>query len=164
VDVAHHLRTEGYRLTPQRQLVWDALRRATRHLTAEEIHGEVSKTVPDFNVASVYRTLSLLEELGLAKSVNLRDGKGHWEIAHPDDEFHLVCRVCALVIHHRGDLVEGIRAHLALGHGFTAESVDLVVHGVCANCAGSGEASGGRASALAARLATPCFAHPPRGR
>jgi Fur family ferric uptake transcriptional regulator len=135
VDVAHSLRNQGYRLTPQRQLVWNVLRRATSHMSAEEIHDEVSKTVPDFNVASVYRTLTLLEELKLVKSVNLGDGKGHWEIAHPDDEFHLVCRVCGGVMHHTGDLVERIRAHLSTDHGFHAETVDLVVHGVCENCA-----------------------------
>ena len=135
MDVAHRLRNQGYRLTPQRQLVWNALRRATTHLTAEEIHEEVSKTVPDFNVASVYRTLTLLEELKLAKCVNFRDGKGHWEVAHPDDEFHLVCRACGIVRHHTGDLVERIRAHLLGGHGFRAQSIDLVVHGLCADCA-----------------------------
>ncbi|MGH8908485.1 MAG: Fur family transcriptional regulator [Egibacteraceae bacterium] len=137
MDVAHRLRTEGYRLTPQRQLVWDALRRATSHLTAEQIHVEVSKTVPDFNVASVYRTLTLLEELKLAQSVNLGDGKGHWEIAHPDDEFHLVCRVCATVLHHTGDIVQRVRTHLTSEHGFAPERIDLVVHGLCASCADS---------------------------
>jgi Fur family transcriptional regulator, ferric uptake regulator len=135
VDVAHHLRAQGYRLTPQRQLVWDALRRATAHLTADEIHAEVSKTVPDFNVASVYRTLTLLEELGLAKSVQIGDGKGHWEVSHPDDEFHLVCRICGKVFHHPSGIVQRTREHLLTGHGFVSERIDLVVHGVCANCA-----------------------------
>jgi Fur family ferric uptake transcriptional regulator len=135
VDVAHCLRTQGYRLTPQRQLVWDALRRATSHLTAEEIHEEVSKTVPDFNVASVYRTLTLLEELRLVKSMHLGDGKGHWELAHPDDEFHLVCRICSRVIHHPSELVQQAREHLRIHHGFVAERIDLVVHGICADCA-----------------------------
>jgi Fe2+ or Zn2+ uptake regulation protein len=134
VDVAHRLRGEGYRLTPQRQLIWDTLRRASRHLTAEEIHDEVSKIVPDFNVASVYRTLTLLSELQLVKEIRLGDGKGHWEVAHPDDEFHLRCRMCGSVTHHTGGLVEQIRVHLSDGHGFTTESVDLVVHGICADC------------------------------
>ena len=135
MDVGHKLRGEGYRLTPQRQLVWEVLRTAEHHLTAEDIHAEVSKAVPEFNVASVYRTLTLLAELGLAKEVRLGESRGHWEVAHPDDEFHLVCRVCRKVTHHQGDLVEQVRLHLSGGHGFTAEDVDLVVHGVCADCA-----------------------------
>lgn len=136
MDVAHRLRDSGYRLTPQRQLVWDALRRAERHLTAEDIHVAVSDVVPDFNLASVYRTLALLAELDLAKEVRLVDGKAHWELAHPDDEFHLVCRSCGTVTHHRGPLVEEVRTHLSGSHGFTPERVDLVVHGVCAGCGG----------------------------
>lgn len=135
MDVAHRLRDEGYRLTPQRRLVWETLRQADRHLTAEEIHERVSETVPDFNVASVYRTLALLSELDLVKEVRLGDGRGHWEVAHPDDEFHLVCGGCGSVSHHSGDLVAGVRAHLETGHGFVAEEVDLVVHGRCASCA-----------------------------
>lgn len=134
MDVAHRLRDEGYRLTPQRQLVWDVLRRADRHLTAEEIHGAVTDVVPDFNVASVYRTLTLLADLGLIKEVRLVDGKGHWEMAHPDDEFHLVCRSCGTVTHHRGSLVEDVRAHLSSSHGFVPDNIDLVVHGTCEAC------------------------------
>lgn len=136
MDVGPLLRTEGYRLTPQRQLVWDALRRAHGHLTAEELHDDVTRTAPDLNLASVYRTLRVLADLDLVREVQLGDGRGHWEVAHPDDAFHLVCRTCGSVEHHEGDLVQNIRHHLAAGHGFTTERVDLVVHGVCADCAG----------------------------
>ena len=139
MDVGHRLRGEGYRLTPQRQLVWEVLRNAEHHLTAEDIHAEVSRTVPEFNLASVYRTLTLLAELGLAKEVRLGESRGHWEVAHPDDEFHLVCRSCGNVTHHQGDLVEQMRVHLSGGHGFIAEDVDLVVHGTCADCAQAAE-------------------------
>ena len=135
MDVGHRLRGQGYRLTPQRQLVWEVLRSAEDHLTAEDIHDRVVRSAPDLNVASVYRTLTLLTELGLAKEVRLGDGPAHWEIAHPDDEFHLVCRVCSGVDHHHSEMVEAVRAHLSDEHGFTAEDVDLVVHGVCAGCA-----------------------------
>lgn len=134
MDVAHRLRDEGYRLTPQRHLVWEALRRADGHLTAEDIHAEVTRTVPDFNLASVYRTLTLLAQLDLAKEVRLGDGKGHWEVAHSDDEFHLVCRSCGSVTHHQGSLVKQVREHLSDGHGFAVDDVDLVVHGRCEGC------------------------------
>lgn len=134
MDVAHRLRDEGYRLTPQRQLVWEALRRADGHLTAEDIHAEVTRTVPGFNLASVYRTLTLLAELELVTQVRLGDGRGHWEVAHSDDDFHLVCRSCGSVSHHRGSLVAQVRDHLSAHHGFVSEDVDLVVHGTCAAC------------------------------
>ena len=134
MDVGHALRGEGYRLTPQRRLVWDALRAGDDHLTVEQIHGRVTRVAPDLNVASVYRTLKVLLELGLVKEVRLGEARGHWELKHPDDAFHLVCRECAAVTHHDGSLVGQVREHLGEGHGFTAEAVDLVVHGVCADC------------------------------
>jgi Fur family ferric uptake transcriptional regulator len=134
MDVGHRLRDEGYRLTPQRQLVWDVLRTAEHHLTADEILERVQAKVGDFNVASVYRTLALLAELDLVIQVRLGDGAASWELTHPDDEFHLVCRRCGQVTHHHGTLVSDVRQHLHAGHGFTPETVDLVVHGVCAAC------------------------------
>ena len=134
MDVATRLRDEGYRMTPQRQLVWDTLRRSERHLSAEQIHEEVAQVVPEFNLASVYRTLTLLAELGLANEVQVGDGRGYWEIAHPDDVVHLHCRVCRRVDHHGGELVAGIREHLLHHHDFATEEVDLVVHGVCPSC------------------------------
>jgi Fur family ferric uptake transcriptional regulator len=121
-------------MTPQRQLVWDALRRAEHHLSAEEIHERVSHVVPDFNVASVYRTLALLGELGLATEVHLGDGRGYWELAHAEETFHLHCRICRRVDHHEGDLVQEIRGHLSAGHDFAPEDIDLVVHGICGAC------------------------------
>ena len=136
MDVGDRLRLEGYRMTPQRQLVWDVLRKAETHLSAEEIHARVAAVVPDFNVASVYRTLALLADLELVKEVRLTDDRGHWEIAHADDAFHLVCRSCGAVTHHAGDLVEQVRRHLGGFHGFEAEEVDLVVRGRCATCRG----------------------------
>lgn len=134
MDVADRLRDEGYRLTPQRRVVWEALRAAERHLTAEELHERAARSAPELNLASVYRTLALLDELGLARQVQIGDGRGHWEVAHADDAFHLVCRRCRRVTHHAGRLVEQVRSHLLDDHGFASEDVDLVVHGLCADC------------------------------
>lgn len=134
MDVAQRLRTEGYRMTPQRQLVWDVLRRSDAHLSAEQIHEEVARVVPEFNLTSVYRTLTLLAELGLANEVQLGDGRGYWELAHGDDVVHLHCRACRRVDHHEGELVAEIREHLDDQHGFASEEVDLVVHGLCPTC------------------------------
>jgi Fur family transcriptional regulator, ferric uptake regulator len=135
MDVASHLRSSGYRMTPQRQLVWDVLRRAEHHLSAEAIHERVAAIVPAFNLASVYRTLALLGELGLAHEVHIGDGRGYWEVAHAEETIHLHCRVCRRVDHHEGELVMEIRDHLSGGHDFTPEHIDLVVHGVCGDCA-----------------------------
>ena len=71
----HHaratLREQGYRLTPQRNLIWEVLRDAGRHVTAEEVAAEVRRTLPDVNVSTVYRTLELLVSLDLVVETRL---------------------------------------------------------------------------------------------
>lgn len=135
VDLEQELRTRGHRVTRPRRAVWDALHRATSHITVEELASELGD---EADVASVYRALSLFEELGLARMSRLGDGDAaRWEIAHPDEHFHLVCRNCGDVDHHVGTLVADIRDHLEDGHGFEVEGVDLVVTGRCADCLGA---------------------------
>jgi Fur family transcriptional regulator, ferric uptake regulator len=126
------LRAAGHRVTQQRRAVWSALGAARGHRTVEEIHGLVQAEV---DLASVYRTLALLEELGLARETHLGTGEaGRWELAHPDEHFHLVCDTCGDVDHHVGSLVAAIRDHLQAGHGFEVAGIDLVVTGRCATC------------------------------
>ena len=137
-DLGVVLRDHGYRLTSPRWLVWSVLRSAEGHLTAEEIAGRVNAADPTVNISSVYRSLTLFEELDLVRESHLGiDGSARWEIAHPDDHFHLVCRKCGSVDHHVGELVDQIRSHLGRHHGFSTENIDLVVTGVCPACSPS---------------------------
>lgn len=130
------LRDHGYRLTSPRWLVWSVLRSAGAHLTAEAIASQVNEADPTVNISSVYRSLTLFEDLDLVRESHLGiDGSARWEIAHPDDHFHMVCRLCGSVDHHEGELVDRIRSHLTDHHSFAADNVDLVVTGVCGDCA-----------------------------
>lgn len=137
-DIGPVLRDHGYRLTSPRWLVWSVLRSADGHLTAEEIATRVNEADPTVNISSVYRSLTLFEELDLVRESHLGiDGSARWEIAHPDDHFHMVCRKCGSVDHHVGELVEQIRSHLGQHHGFSVDNTDLVVTGVCSTCSRS---------------------------
>ena len=130
------LREHGHRVTRPRRAVWSVLREAQAHLTVEQIAASLNDAGEDVDVASVYRTLSLLEELDLVRMSRLGDtDASRWEIAHPDEHFHLVCEQCGDVDHHVGSLVAQIREHLAGDHGFEATEVELVVSGRCARCA-----------------------------
>jgi Fur family ferric uptake transcriptional regulator len=134
-ELAGALRRAGHRLTAPRRAVWEVLHRAETHLTAEGITERVRGGDPGINVSSVYRTLGLLTDLGLVRESNLGPtAASHWELAHPDEEFHLRCLSCHRVEHHGGDLVEEVRAHLRGEHGFEATGVELVVTGHCARC------------------------------
>jgi Fur family transcriptional regulator, ferric uptake regulator len=105
----------------------------------EAVHERVRARGAEVDLASVYRTLALFDELGLARVNRLgASDAGRWELAHPDEHFHLVCTDCGMVDHHVGSLVEQIRHHLDDGHGFEARSVDLVVSGRCGTCRSEG--------------------------
>lgn len=135
-ELSRVLRDHGCRVTRPRRAVWAVLRDAEEHLTVEQIVDQLTAAGEDVDVASVYRTLALLEELDLARTTRLGDtGASHWEIAHPDEHFHLVCEECGAVDHHVGTLVEEIRTHLAGDHGFEVRDVELIVSGRCARCA-----------------------------
>lgn len=133
-DVTDVLRAHGHRVTRPRRAVWRALVEAERHLTVEELADRVQEREPGVNLASVYRSLALFEELDLVRESRLGDDAGRWELAHPDEHFHLVCDVCGAVEHHVGTVVEQVRQHLDEGHGFEAHAVELIVSGRCRDC------------------------------
>jgi Fur family transcriptional regulator, ferric uptake regulator len=87
------LRARGYRLTPQRQLVLEAVA-TLGHATPDEIATTVRETARGVNISTVYRTLELLEDLGLVTHTHLGHGPPTYHAATDDDHVHLVCRVC----------------------------------------------------------------------
>lgn len=129
------LRRHGYRVTPPRRRVWQALA-AGDHLTAEDILGRIANAPGnDVNLASVYRALSLMEQLDLVRSSRLGEqAPTTWELAHPDEHFHLVCRECGAVTHHQGTLVDQVATHLRDNHDFEPDTIELVVTGRCDVC------------------------------
>lgn len=129
------LRGHGYRSTAPRRAVWQVLVRSGDHLTVERVHELAREAGANLDLASAYRALGLLAELGLARETRLGDGAGRWELAHPDEHFHLVCTECGDVDHHVGSLVADLTDHLAEEpHRFAADRVELTVTGRCARC------------------------------
>ncbi len=134
-DLDQLLRARGYRVTRPRRAVWEVLCDAEDHLTVEAVTERTRMAGYDVDLASVYRSLDLLETLGLARSSRLGDSEAsRWELAHPDEHFHLVCNSCGRVDHHVGSLVAQVREHLDTGHGFAVDEVELTVTGRCADC------------------------------
>src|SRR3981081_4874346 len=90
------LRASGYRVTPQRQLVLEAVTKLN-HASPEEICAEVRQTARGVNVSTIYRTLELLEQLGLVTHTHLGHGAPSYHIAAEAQHVHLVCRGCGRV-------------------------------------------------------------------
>lgn len=133
--MAQALRDAGHRVTRPRRAVWSALVAAEGHVTVEELAEAVKTREPGVNLASVYRSLAVFAELEMVRESRLGDeDAGRWELAHPDEHFHLVCESCGKIDHHVGTLVQEVREHLAGGHGFQPRNVELIVTGLCADC------------------------------
>jgi Fur family ferric uptake transcriptional regulator len=128
------LRAKGYRLTPQRQLVLEAVG-ALGHATPDEIVTAVRRTARGVNISTVYRTLELLEELGLVSHTHLGHGAPTYSVATDDDHVHLVCRDCGDVAEAPPDVVTPVVEHLAASHGFSVDVGHFAVFGRCAACA-----------------------------
>ncbi|MCZ7662456.1 MAG: transcriptional repressor [Thermoleophilia bacterium] len=143
--MSHHatrtLRELGYRLTPQRTLVWDALREAGGHLGAEEICALVQSRFPNVNISTVYRTLELLVELQLVRETLLGPDRRYYEIEEDEPHHHLVCDRCGAVQHVHDEDLGGLRAALEQRQGFRVR--ELTTFGLCAACNGQAEPNAG---------------------
>jgi Fur family transcriptional regulator, ferric uptake regulator len=128
------LREHGHRSTRPRRAIWRVLDQVDAHLTVEEIDARLRATGETVDLASIYRALGLFADLGLVRETHLGDDAARWEVAHPDEHFHLVCGDCGDVSHHIGSLVAQITEHLDDGHGFEVRDVELVVTGRCEAC------------------------------
>lgn len=132
-NFAERIREEGYRYTPQRQLILDALCAMGGHATVDDIYERVQAQAPTLSLATVYRTMNFLEELNLVFSADIQ-GEKVYEIARPTPHHHLVCRRCGQVTtiadHHLDELV----ARLAEEYDFQAEINHLAIQGLCGHC------------------------------
>ncbi|HVE73624.1 MAG TPA: Fur family transcriptional regulator [Mycobacteriales bacterium] len=128
------LRARGYRLTPQRQLVLEAVA-AAGHATPEEIVTAVRRTAGGVNISTVYRTLELLEEIGLVRHNHLGHGAPTYSVATEDEHVHLVCRDCGTIEEAPLGVAAGLAGTLSTERGFTVDLGHLAVFGRCARCA-----------------------------
>jgi Fur family ferric uptake transcriptional regulator len=122
----------GYRLTPQRTLVWDVLRRDGGHLTAEQICAQVQEQFPHVNISTVYRTLELLVSLDLVKETCLGPSQRLFEVQEEIPHHHLVCEVCGKVVHIHDEDLGALPDLLRDEQGFVAR--ELTVFGRCLTC------------------------------
>ena len=127
------LRARGYRLTPQRQLVLEAVERLG-HATADEVATEVRLTASGVNISTVYRTLELLQELDLVTHTHLGHGPPTYHAAALDDHVHLVCRRCGSIEEVPPATVQDLIDRLAAERGFRVDVGHFAIFGECRSC------------------------------
>jgi Fur family ferric uptake transcriptional regulator len=132
-ELASRLHSLGYRLTPQRQLVLQAVEELG-HATPDEILVEVQQHASAVNVSTIYRTLEVLEELGLVRHAHLSDRAPTYHSVTDHEHFHLVCRNCHRVISVDPDVVGPLAARLREEQGFVIDVGHLAIFGECVEC------------------------------
>lgn len=133
--IAQRLRELGYRLTPQRLMVATALDNSEGHISADELCSSVRSQYPLFNISTVYRTLELLESLGLVTETDLGEGKVRYHAIAKGHHHHLVCRKCGALRDLGEGELEALRADLRSKHHFEADLNHLAIFGRCSTCA-----------------------------
>lgn len=128
------LRKKGFRITPQREMVIEAIAHSGRHMTAEEVYEQVRTRTRSVNLATVYRTLDFLVEEGLASRNDLGSGKIFYSTARHGPHVHLVCRQCHRVIEADGALIEPLGERCLERYGFEPDLRHLALTGLCAEC------------------------------
>lgn len=131
------LRAKGYRLTPQRELVLHAVEEL-RHATPDAVLSRVREQSNAVNISTVYRTLDLLEELGLVRHAHLTDRAPTYHSTAGPDHVHLVCRGCEQVTEVAPELVEPMTTSLHERYGFTTDIGHLTIFGTCGTCGAPG--------------------------
>jgi Fur family ferric uptake transcriptional regulator len=132
------LKENGYKLTNQRRVVLETLyNRVGEHLTAEEVHQLVKMINPEIGLATVYRTLQLLSELGLIDKLNLDDGVVRYEIGEMDTKHrhhHLICEECGTIMGVDDDMLDALEEAFSKKYGFKVTDHVVKFYGVCKSC------------------------------
>lgn len=138
--LADVLRARGLRLTAQRQLVLEAVHELG-HATPDQVHAKVAAVAAGVNITTVYRTLELLEELGLVTHAHLSHGAPTYHTVGAEQHVHLVCRSCGGVAEVPSGTLSALADTLEAERGFLVDMGHVALFGVCAHC--GGDARGG---------------------
>ncbi len=133
--LSSYIATRGLKATRQRQLILEAFLGAQGHVSVDDVLAKVRSADPKVSAATVYRTMKLLAEAGLASAQHFGDGQVRYEAAagksHHD---HLICTRCGQITEFEDDRIETLQDAAARSHGFRVEHHKLEIYGACRAC------------------------------
>jgi len=138
-ELTEMLRAGSRKVTGPRQAILDVLRRHAHPLTNREIHAALGKA--DCDLATIYRNMHTLQEMGLVKRFDFGDGAARFELITDGSDHHhhhLICRSCSAVIEVEECFTKELEALLAQRHGFSSITHRLEFFGFCPRCQQSG--------------------------
>src|SRR5512133_1696687 len=127
--------SKGLRSTRQRDIILDVFLSTHQHVSVEELYLKVKAGHPGVGQATVYRTLKLFVEAGLAREILLHDGQTRYEhVVAGEHHDHLVCTGCNSIIEFEDETIEKLQDEIAARHGFQIKSHKMEIYGLCAVC------------------------------
>ncbi|MDH3328905.1 MAG: transcriptional repressor [Desulfobulbaceae bacterium] len=131
----HYLKINSLKMTNQRYLVAQAFLKHKGHISAEDLYRIVQKKFPQIGFTTVYRTLNLLVEVGLASPNSFKGSFTRFEPADTQEHHdHLICTACGKIIEFKNDHIEELQDEVASQNGFRITEHTLEIFGLCDNC------------------------------
>lgn len=132
------LKQKGYKLTTQRRAIVDVMfENQGMHLSPEEIYDRVKDKYPEIGLATVYRTLQLLEDMNIVYKLNFNDGCSRYELnsnTNDHHHHHLICINCGEVIEVKIDLLENLEQEIEDECNFKIVDHSVKFFGYCDKC------------------------------
>ncbi|MGD9609464.1 MAG: Fur family transcriptional regulator [Desulfovibrionaceae bacterium] len=132
---AEFIARKKLKMTPQRRQILEVFLVEHGHATSEELYRKVKREHPSIGQATVYRTLKLLADAGLAKAVEFGDGAMRYEILYGQSHHdHLICEECGVNVEVVDPAIERLQEEVAARHGFALTGHKLYLYGICPAC------------------------------
>ncbi len=127
--------SKGLKSTKQRDTILDCFLSCDQHLTTEELYLKLKEISPGIGFATVYRTLKLFAESGIAREIQFGDGQTRYEHLQAGEHHdHLVCTRCGAIMEFENETIEKLQAEVARSHRFTIINHKLELYGICEKC------------------------------
>jgi len=137
-----HLRGQRLKSTAQRDTIAEVFLETQRHISVEELYQEVKRRNPRIGYATVYRTLKLLTECGVAAERHFRDGEARYESAEKRHHDHLICEACGKIVEFEEPRIETLQEVVAKRLGFRSTGHKMELYGICRECQKARQAAG----------------------
>ena len=128
-----HLAKHQLKLTRQREQILDMFLK-NEHITAEQMYRQLAKRDPHIGLATIYRTLNLFCEAGLAQARHFGTQTQYDNVSHKGHHDHLICTSCGKIVEFENEDIERLQEEVARRNGFAIQTHKLELYGVCAGC------------------------------
>jgi Fur family ferric uptake transcriptional regulator len=126
---------KGLKSTRQRDLILECFLTSDCHLSTEDLYMKVRAKNPSIGFATVYRTLKLFAESGIAREIHFGDGQSRYEhVAEGEHHDHLVCTRCGAIQEFQNEAIEKLQQEVAEQFGFQVETHKMELYGICSKC------------------------------